>query len=219
MNLTTRLFDELPYERTFSAIVTLVGEDYIILDKTLFYPLSGNQDFDIGIINGKPVISVSLDCNGVKPFSLQGSIKHFMDTRNFHVGQVVECEIDFDRRLRTMRLHTASHLVEYFMAQLDTFISVEGSFVSSEKDRTDYFLSKNLDSDTLIKLEGRVNDFIAVGHAVVFEFLNEKRFWICNGIKQPCCGTHVSNSLEVGIIKLSRKNKGKGLNRIEIHLQ
>ncbi|AYN30382.1 alanyl-tRNA editing protein [Buttiauxella sp. 3AFRM03] len=218
MNTTIRLFDEHPYESMFTAKVSKIGDDYIILDQTLFYPTSGNQECDSGSINNKPVNDVAMDCDHESPFSLETLIKHFIDVEGFQVGQQVECVVDFDRRLKTMRLHAASHLVEYFISQLNTFISVEGSFVSHEKDRTDYQLSEKLDQEALQELEKRVNDFVAEEHTITFGVSKGMRIWACKDITMFCCGTHVSNTREIGAIKLSRKNKGKGINRIEIHL-
>lgn len=218
MNTTIRLFYQHPYESMFTAKISLIGDGYIILDQTLFYPTSGNQECDLGVINNRLVSDVVMDCIPEKPFSLETPIKHFLNVEGLQVGQSVECIVDLDRRLRTMRLHAASHLVEYYISQLDTFISVEGSFVSNEKDRTDYQLSKNLDQEALQELEKRINNFIAEGHSISFSMSEGMRVWACKDITMFCCGTHVSNTREIGAIKLSRKNKGKGINRVEIHL-
>ncbi|HDS5592980.1 TPA: hypothetical protein QHU17_004427 [Enterobacter hormaechei subsp. xiangfangensis] len=51
---------------------------------------------------------------------------------------------------------------------------------------------------------------------VKFKQVDNLRIWCCGDIEMPCCGTHVLNVSEVGEIKLIRKNKGKGLNRIDI---
>ncbi|ANS42851.1 alanine--tRNA ligase-related protein [Serratia inhibens] len=218
MLTTKRLFDEKPYEHEFQARITFIGDEYIVLDQTLFYPLSGNQDYDIGFIEGREVTAVQVDTTEEGRLDFSASVKHYLNVDGFAVGQLINGKIDRARRLNTMRLHTASHLVEYFLSRSPDFLSVEGSFVNCLKDRTDYLLAKNLDPSSLSVLELEVNDFIRQGHPVKFEFQDDLRIWCCAGIRMACCGTHVSNTGEIGQVKLSRKNKGKGLNRIEAQL-
>lgn len=218
MLTTKRLFDDNPYGYQFSANVTFVGEDYIILDQTLFYPFSGNQDFDTGTIEGEVVTAVYVDAPDEGRLDFSAPIKHFVITDKFNVGQCIRGNINSVRREATMRLHTASHLVEFFVKKNPEFLSVEGSLVNSVKDRTDYLLAKNIDSQGLAELELQINNFIKQGHSVTFEFEDGLRIWCCDEIRMPCCGTHVLNTSEIGQVKLSRKNKGKGLNRIECSL-
>lgn len=217
--MTKRLFDENPYDSFFYAKIIYVGSDYVVLDQTLFYPLSGNQQFDKGTLNGIEVTFVEADSKNDNLLDFNSPIKHFVDISSFKVGQKVEGIIDINSRRKTMRLHTASHIVEYFVKQMDDFISVEGSFVNDEKDRTDYRFAKNLVPETLKQLENNVNKFIEKSKDITFKQEGNIRIWCCGDIKMPCCGTHVNNTSEVGKIILSRKNKGKGINRIEIHLE
>lgn len=218
MLTTRRLFDEKPYDHEFEATITYIGDDYLVLDQTLFYPLSGNQDYDIGFIEGRQVNAVHVDDVGESRLDFTAPIKHYLAVDGLEVGQKISGKIDSVRRLNTMRLHTASHLIEYFLSKSPDFLSVEGSFVNGLKDRTDYILANNLDPKSLAVLELEVNDFINQAHPIDFQFQDDMRIWCCAGIKMPCCGTHVSNTKEVGQIKLSRKNKGKGVNRIETQL-
>ncbi|MEG1212390.1 MAG: alanyl-tRNA editing protein [Leclercia sp.] len=218
MLTTKRLFDENPYEFQFDANVTFVGDDYIVLDQTLFYPFSGNQDYDTGTIEGQDVTAVYLDTSDQGKLDFSAPIKHLLITDDFAVGQRISGSINRARRATTMRLHTASHLVEFFIKQNPDFLSVEGSLVNSAKDRTDYLLAKNIDPQGLAELELQINNFINQGHPIKFEYEDGLRIWCCNEIRMPCCGTHVLNTSEIGQIKLSRKNKGKGVNRIECHL-
>ncbi|WP_330985643.1 MULTISPECIES: alanyl-tRNA editing protein [Enterobacterales] len=216
--MTIRLFDENPYDGNFQAIVTFLGEGFIILDKTLFYPLSGNQQCDKGTLNGVEVSTVEVDVQDKHHLDFNAPIKHFIDTKLFTQGQQVNGVIDESIRRKTMRLHTASHLVEHYLSLSADFISVEGSFVNDKKDRTDYCLAENLTADSLKKLEDTINEFIGTGEPVSFKQQNNLRVWCCRDIQMPCCGTHVKNISEIGEIKLTKKNKGKGINRIEIYL-
>lgn len=220
MYKTERLFDLLPKESVFNAEIIFIGEDYIVLDRTLFYPFSGNQQCDTGVINERIVTDVTIEIldNPAEKLSMNAPIRHYLDVGGFQVGQSVTGNIDFSTRFKTMRLHSASHLVEYFISQTSEFISAEGSFVCPEKDRTDYRLSSNITADELAILEDKVNQFIANGELIDFTMQGDLRIWQCAGISMPCCGTHVANTLEIGSVKLTKKNKGKGINRIEITL-
>ncbi|MBI6548663.1 hypothetical protein [Xenorhabdus lircayensis] len=84
-----------------------------------------------------------------------------------------------------------------------------------EKDRTDYKMSESITPESLASLETQINNFIFQENEITFTKEDGLRYWHCCNIKMLCCGTHVSNTKEIGKIKLSRKNKGKGINRIE----
>nr|WP_169050405.1 alanine--tRNA ligase-related protein [Brenneria salicis]NMN90400.1 alanyl-tRNA synthetase/misacylated tRNA(Ala) deacylase [Brenneria salicis ATCC 15712 = DSM 30166]RBP57851.1 Ala-tRNA(Pro) hydrolase [Brenneria salicis ATCC 15712 = DSM 30166]RLM28910.1 hypothetical protein BHG07_16395 [Brenneria salicis ATCC 15712 = DSM 30166] len=201
MLTTARLFDDTPYNSTFEANVIYVGEDFIILDKTLFYPLSGNQNHDTGKINGIPVTYVSVENENEEKeeLSFTAPIKHFVDTSNFEKGQSVKGEINKEDRLKIMKLHAASHIVEHFLQQMSGFLSVEGSFVNADKDRTDYKMSENITPERLASLETQVNDFISSGKEITFTKEGDLRYWHCDNIDMLCCGTHVANTPPVRI--------------------
>lgn len=211
---TERLFDSDPYADKFTAAITYIGEDYLILDKTLFYPESGNQAGDTGYINNVTVKNTQLDDKD----NIYSNIRHYMDVSSFQVGQSVSGCIDSEKRQLTMRLHSAGHIVEYVLSQWPSYLSSEGSFVSHEKDRTDYLLRENITAESIKDLEGQVNDFISRELPIIFQTEGNIRYWICDTITMKCCGTHVSNTREIGPFRLTRKNKGKGLNRVETYL-
>lgn len=215
---TIRLFDIDPYASIFDAQVIYVGDDYLILDRTLFYPFSGNQHNDTGIINGKAIEMVSYDELPGGLIDFNSPVKHYMDVAGFCVGQKVRGEIDSNKRMKTMRLHSASHIVEYFISCLGSYISTEGSLVNDEKDRTDYKLSTSLTAQDLIKIECDVNEFIKDNREIHTSINDGVKKWICDPINMVCCGTHVQNTKDIGTIKLSRKNKGKGIYRVETYL-
>ncbi|WP_413740344.1 hypothetical protein ACL2XQ_09820 [Sodalis sp. RH14] len=216
---TERLFDHAPYDSTFKAKVISIGPDYLVLDRTLFYPLSGNQVNDSGRINNIDVTNVLCKDNNVGDYiSLESQIWHYMDISSFHINQEVDGIIDIQNRLLTMRLHSASHLVEHFISKLSGFVSVEGSFVNYEKDRTDYKFTTSLTIDDLNNVGEEVNNFIAKHIKIETKISNGIKQWICGDIKMLCCGTHVDNVSKIGKVKLKRKNKGKGIYRVETYL-
>jgi len=75
---------------------------FVLLDRTAFYPKSGGQIHDLGNINDEKVLEV------IK----QGKhIVHVVEGVNFEVGDIVTCEIDFDRRKQLTQHHTATHVI------------------------------------------------------------------------------------------------------------
>lgn len=212
---TQRLFDTAPYETNFKAKVIGIGTDYLVLDQTLFYPESGNQACDTGSINGRSVSAVrhaSENPNGY--ILLDEEIRHYMDVSGFSMAQEITGSIDIKKRLMTMKLHSASHLVEYVMTSLPDNKSVEGSFVDHQKDRTDFIFSIMPTSETLREVEDKVNAFIASHRTIETPVIEGVKHWICGDIKMVCCGTHVNNTIQIGKVSLKRKNKGKGIIRV-----
>lgn len=213
---TRRLFDEAPYKANFNAKVTSIGDDYLVLDQTLFYPESGNQACDTGFIDGRTVNAVRHPSDNPSGYiSLDGEIRHYMDVSGFHLAQEITGSIDMKKRILTMRLHSASHLVEYIISSLPENKSVEGSFVDHQKDRTDFVFSVTPTSDDLREIEDKVNSLIALHTPIETPIIGGVKHWLCGDIEMLCCGTHVKNTNEIGKISLKRKNKGKGIIRVE----
>jgi alanyl-tRNA synthetase len=84
------------------AKVLKVGENYVVLDKTIFYPRGGGAEPDYGEIDGNKV-------NDVEPIG--NIIVHFIDSPKLKEGQKVKIKIDKKRRLAIMRHHTATHIL------------------------------------------------------------------------------------------------------------
>lgn len=216
---TKRLFDENPYAETFKSKVVSIGNDYIVLDKTLFYPESGNQDCDKGYINGIAVTSVLYEDNDSNGYiSFDSVIRHYIDVSTFELNQEVTGVIDLNARLLTMRLHSASHLVEYIISSLPGFQNVEGSFVNHKKDRTDFRFTIVPTSTDLQVIESQVNMLIDSCKTIETTVSDGIKRWVCGEVKMICCGTHVKNTKEIGHVSLKRKNKGRGIIRVETSL-
>ena len=96
------------YVKEFDAVVESVKDDkYIILDKTAFYPQGGGQPADFGVIihNGTeyPVVHAG---------KFEGKISHEVANPGLKIGDNVKCKIDWDRRYKLMRMHTAAHIID-----------------------------------------------------------------------------------------------------------
>ena len=173
---TVKLYDRDHYLREFEAEVVAVDACGVELDRTAFYAEAGGQAGDTGALGDERVIDTKIDVDGV-------IVHHMENLPGFKVGDVVEGVIDWERRYRIMRLHTASHIMEYYLWSHYGYMKRTGSFVDEKKDRADYIHEDRLDPDTLKKVESDTNGFLAEGHPVKIEVDDEgMRHWICGPV-------------------------------------
>lgn len=212
---TNHYFDD-PYVKEFSGKVASVDGVKVILEDTYFFPRGGGQTGDQGAIGGSPVVDT---------ISEGGQIVHVMESAPpFKAGDTVHCAIDWEKRYRKMRLHSASHIVYYLMLE----IFGEGCTIASSglldeyKERSDYLFDMPLDRVKLKEVEDRANALIAESREIkTYRDPADPGvlLWEMGPWKMQCCGTHPKNTGEIGPIVISRgKKPGKGRERIEISL-
>jgi alanyl-tRNA synthetase len=210
---TVKLFNEDPYLVSFKATVVKVEGKKVELDQTAFYPEGGGQLGDTGVIAGVRVVNTQKD---------NGTIQHILEAPPaFGDGDEVDCEVDWDRRYRIMKLHSAAHIMEHFLWQRIGKIDRVGSRVDEKKDRADYVYEGRLPVEDLAEAQVDANIFLSEGHEITISpdpTDPEIRIWRCGPVEMPCGGTHVRNTSEIGAIKLKRKNPGKGVERVETSL-
>ena len=232
--------------RRFSATVTDIdrGAGTVILNQTAFYPGGGGQPADSGAItaaNGDTwrVTSVT---------KISGQAVHHVepDAASPHVawpnpGDIITGEIDWERRYRLMRTHTALHVLCGVV--FHEFVAlVTGGNMAPDRARMDFELEE-FTPERVAAIERRANEEIAAGHAVVVrtlpraeafaipDLLRTKINLLPEGITeiriveivgldlQADGGTHVANTLDVGGIKVvGTRSKGRLNKRIEIVL-
>ncbi len=225
------------YSRHLSAKVTAIDADWIELDATIFYPTGGGQPGDTGTVTAPDgnVYQVLDTRRGEAP----DSIRHQLETagHGLSVGDRVDTEIDWDRRYRHMRMHTSMHLLGSLIP-----VPVTGGAVGAEKSRLDFDLGEHqIDKEDLTR---RMNELVAAGHPVTFGTITEAeldekpelvrtmsvqpprgagdiRTVRVEGVDyQPCGGTHVNNTSEIGPVRISKiENKGKRNRRVHIVLE
>jgi len=212
-DLTVKLYDDDPYLREFEAKVLAIDGNEVVLDRTAFYAEGGGQAADTGMMGSVRVTDTR---------KMDDRIVHVLEAPpSFEVGDTVECLIDWDRRHRIMRLHSAAHIMEHFLWQRLGKIERLGSHVDDKKDRADYEYEGRLPPDELKAAEEATNSFLADGHEISIRLDPSKpglRIWSCGGIEMPCGGTHVRNTGEIGAIRLRRRNPGRGVERVETSL-
>lgn len=212
------------------------GEGAVVLDRTIFHPLGGGQPGDTGWLgraSGERLAVVDTR-KGAEP----GTVRHALapGAPQPAVGESLALEIDWERRYRLMRLHTALHLMSCVVVA-----PVTGGQIMPDKARLDFDIDMALLDAA--RIEAETNALIARGVAtrtvwITDEELNARpelvktmsvkpprgagrvRLLEIPGIDlQPCGGTHVANIAEIGAIRVIRiRNEGRQNRRVEIAL-
>jgi len=210
---TERLFYQDPYMKETEAKVTEINGKEVVLDKTLFFAFSGGQASDHGIINGINLVDAKKENH---------RIVHVLEKEpDFKVGDTVQLKLDWDRRYRLMKLHSAAHVVYYPFVEKLGRPKIIGSNINPDKARIDFLYDKPI-SEIMPEIEKEANQIISQGLEIKTEPDKkeaEKRWWRCGKWGMPCGGTHVKNTSEIGKISLKRKNIGAGKERVEITLE
>lgn len=234
--MTEKLYWLNPYEREFDARVLSISERNVVLDRTCFYPRGGGQPGDTGEINGIRVVDTVKD---------EGeNIIHILDGEpNFKVGDIVHGRIDWERRYRIMRLHTAIHVISAVLVRNFGNVLFTGSQIYEDRARMDFNLEK-LDELIAKQIEEKTNETIKLNLPVTAEIISREdveknpslkrlmdtskyeKFTTFRIVRigdidmQLDGGTHVRNTSEIGMVRIvKRENKGKNNRRITIVLE
>ena len=235
MNQTKPLFDEDAYLTTCEAKVLAVNErNGIILDQTVFYPTGGGQSGDIGTLerDGK-VIKIATTIKDRD----SGELVHVpMDGEStLNIGDKVTATIDWEKRYLHMRMHSALHLLCAVVP-----CGVTGGKIGDTKSRLDFDIGDSTLDKEQITIE--LNKLIEQNHQVSTLWVDDKELdekpelvrtmsvqpprgggkirllKIGDSVDlQPCGGTHIRETKEIGAIKVSKiENKGKRNRRVNI---
>ncbi|MFX1486358.1 MAG: alanyl-tRNA editing protein [Promethearchaeota archaeon] len=212
--MSRKLYYEDPYRKEFDAKIIEITEEGVVLNQTCFYPEGGGQVGDTGKLNEEEVKDTRKSDN---------RIIHIVDYKaKFDVGGNVKGTIDWERRYRIMKLHSAAHIVDYYFMSVFGEHERIGSNIDESKSRCDYAHEGKLDPAMMKEVEELSNRFVSENH-VIKTWSDERnpsyRHWKCENIEMPCGGIHVENTEEIGNLRLKRKNIGKGKERIEIFLR
>jgi len=234
--MTEKLFLDQPRQRTMQANVLASAPEGIVLDRTVFYARSGGQPGDIGVLRwdgGETAIADTLKGEGEEVVHLPAPGAALPP-----VGATVEGEIDWDRRYRLMRMHTAMHL----LCSLIKGAAVTGGSVGADRSRLDFDLPNPPPKE---EVEAGLNALIEADHPVNIEWVDEavldsnpdlvrtmsvqpprgtgrlRLMRIGEGEAvvdlQPCGGTHVARTGEIGRVAVVKiENKGRQNRRIII---
>ena len=230
------LFRGDAYSKVATARVVAIHERGIELDRTIFYPQGGGQVGDTGVLlreNGERVVIADTR----KGDGIDG-VLHVPVTAmpQPEVGETLTLEIDWERRYKLMRLHTALHVMSCVVVA-----PVTGGNIAPDKGRLDFDIDMSLlDAE---KIERETNLLIARGVETETVWITDEeldarpelvktmsvqpprgagrvRLLKIPGIDlQPCGGTHVKNIAEIGGIRVIKiRSEGRRNRRVEIVL-
>ncbi len=224
---TRRLFHEDPYLREFESRVLAVRGRYVVLEATAFYPKGGGQDYDTGIL----YIEGAGEFRVVEVHKVDGVIVHVLDRElNAEPGARARGVIDWRRRYRLMRHHTATHIILGAARRvLGEHVWQAGAEKTVEKARLDITHHKPLTPEEVRRIEELANRVVDERRPVRAMVLDrneaEERFGFRiyqGGVPmtptlrilevegwdvEACFGTHLANTGEVGAIKIVNVEK------------
>jgi len=222
--LTEKLFWENAYETKFTAKVISIKEEGIVLDKTIFYPESGNQASDVGYLKIKENLFK------VEKVTKEGAnLLHHLSSKfkdKINIGDFIEGEIDWEKRYGLMKAHSSQHIFsaviknKYNIDTVRAILTFEEVFLQ---------ISQKIDYDQLKDILTEVNKICVITNLKIkskiiprkeAEKASEKirsvipiesqvRLMEIEDLDLVCCGgTHVNNTTEIGILFIYEFKKG-----------
>ena len=227
-----KIFEENAYTKEIETeIIEINTENNTIeLKDTIFYGKSGGQPGDIG-----EIIADGQKIDVIETIKTGGNIKNIVENINvLSINQKITARINWDKRYKYMRMHSALHLM---CASIP--LGVTGGQIGYEKSRLDFNdPEKKINKDELQK---KINELMKQDYEIIYEYIDSNileskpelvrtmsvkppkiegklRFVKIGNIDfQPCGGTHVKSTREIGEIKIGKiENKGKMNRRVNI---
>jgi len=230
--MTEELFREDSYLRECEATVTFAAPGRVVLDRTVFYPTGGGQPGDTGALilaNGSelPIIDTVKDEAGIAHICDEGAALP-------SPGDKVTARLDWDRRYLHMRMHSCMHLLCAAVP-----CGVTGGQIGAEKSRLDFDIGdQNLDKDQITtELNRLIEQDLPLSHRWITDAdldanpdlvrtmsvqpprgSGRIRLMEVEGADlQPCGGTHVARTGEIGRVAVAKiENKGKRNRRVNV---
>ena len=230
---TECLFRDDAYLKDCTARVVAVNDrGGIVLDRTVLYATSGGQPGDRGVLVTATGAELPI-ATAVYTDAAKSEIAHVPAegvTARPDVGEPVNLSIDWDLRYRRMRMHTAMHLLSAILPY-----PVTGGSVGETESRLDFDIPEaGLDKD---EITAKLADMIATDAEVRYRWISDEELAANSGLVktmsvkppmgtgrvrlveivgldlQPCGGTHVNRTSEIGTVRVSGIEKKGKLNR------
>jgi misacylated tRNA(Ala) deacylase len=162
--MTEELFRSDSYLRECDATVVDAGDGTITVDRTVFYPLGGGQPGDTGQIEWRGGTSRIVDTR----YGEGGDIVHHIESGSAlpGIGEKVRLSLDWDRRYRHMRMHTAMHLLGSVLQY-----GVTGGNISTEKSRLDFDMEDTVDKEAV---QAAIDALVAADYPVSFRWISDE---------------------------------------------
>lgn len=226
--MTRLLYESDPYLSKFDASVVRVQGDWVVLDRTAFFPGGGGQEADTGWING-------LDVKGVRA---QGEdVLHQVPGHSLSPEMRVDCQVDWERRHDLMRAHSGEHLLFSLLSKINPELElVKISMTSAKKS----FVVKGELSWPLIAIaQAEANEAIAA-QLPISDVWASKDSEVLKGIrikvdrihgdkvrivkigeldKAACAGVHVQNTRELKMLLVTKLTSARPAGDYEIEFE
>ncbi|MBI4159090.1 alanyl-tRNA editing protein [Candidatus Woesearchaeota archaeon] len=224
------------YKKEFEAIVKEVNANKIVLNETYFYASGGGQPSDKGII-----IFNNQEFKVINVKKENGKIIHELDKEGLKVNDKIRCMIDWNKRYKLMRMHTAAHILSAIIHR-ETNAMITGNQLDEERTRLDFSV-EDFKKELFEKFIEEANEEIKKDHKITIKTISkeeaekmENLSRLAKGLppnlkeirivkigsidEQADGGTHVNSTKEIGKIKLlSIENKGKNNRRMYFSLE
>jgi misacylated tRNA(Ala) deacylase len=165
--MTIPLFRDDAYLQTCEAIVVAITDQGVVLDRTVFYPNGGGQAGDTGFMTLKDGQQLSI--TDTRKGEAPDGIVHFISADSFKpsIGDVVTVQLDWERRYKLMRLHTALHVMSCVV-----IAPVTGGNIAPDKARLDF----DIDMSLLVAeaIEKGTNELIARAVATETQWITDE---------------------------------------------
>ena len=232
--MVDELFRQDAYLKATDATVTAVEERGVRLDRSIFYPTGGGQPGDSGVLRwdgGEAKVADTVKADGNDVLLVLAP-----DAPKPAVGTQIRCELDWERRYKHMRMHTALHVMSAVIKG-----NVTGGQVNADKSRLDFNLEGEVPTKEWVTEE--INKILSLDHPVVPQWVTDEeltsrpelvktmsvrppmgqgrvRLLSIEGVDlQACGGTHVGRTAEIGRVECIKvENKGKMNRRFIIAL-
>jgi len=225
--MTETLFRDDAYLTECEATVLESSDGAVILDRTVFYAMGGGQPGDTGRIRWSGGEAPVVDAR----YGDRGAIRHIIaeDAEPPPAGVNVKAEIDWDRRYRHMRMHTALHLLGAVLKY-----GVTGGNIGTDRSRLDFDMQDTVDKD---EVTAKLRELVAADKPVSCRWITDEelaeqpdlvrtmsvqppkgagkvRLLEIEGVDlQPCGGTHLKSTGEVGDVRVAKVEKKGARNR------
>jgi len=241
--MTQDLFRQDAYLRECRARVLAIGDQGIVLDRTVFYPLGGGQAGDAGVLvlpDGSELAIADTRKGKDAQGQFTSDICHLPApategaVAGLKAGDEVTARVDWERRHRLMRFHTTTHILCHLVPQL-----VNGCSITPDYARLDFSMTDPLDKD---ELTAGIARLVAAAHPVSVSSISDEELdanpalvksmsvqpprgtgrvrtiLIGTGAGQvidyqPCGGTHVANTAEIGAVVVTKIEKKSATTR------
>jgi misacylated tRNA(Ala) deacylase len=234
--MTEKVFYQDSYQKTHQSVIIEIVNGGVVLESTIFYPLGGGQPGDTGSLS---IAGVQYQVVDTRYLEDRRTIAHYLDADDLtgiHVGEPAQLKLDWERRHHHMRMHTCMHLMCSLISAQAT-----GGAVGEVESRIDFDLQgQTVDKDNLTTA---LNQLIRKDLPVTIGSITDEELEQNPGLVrtmsvqpptgqgevrtvrieetdyQPCGGTHVRSTGEIGEVVITKiKSKGRQNKRITLCL-